>query len=391
MKSAKFISGSRLSLIIALTMVLSVLYIGSTPHVVKKAQAASTLASFDFKKSDGVSTAKDLNDTYNTKADSGYRATSGTVSSSYLFASIANPEDKDYKKLEWSKASDYSYNKSSLPETPIIAASTKNPWGTTPFFLIKTSASGYESLGISFRIGASKKGPRDFKVQYSTNGSSFTDISGSSFSLETNKVMYQHSYNLPASVANSSTLYIRIIATSTTTVEKGSTASDSKSGEIAINNISFTGTEAKKATQAPKATATPKPTQASKSTASPTKAPGSKSTAAPKDQTSGTSSNSDTNASSSGDSSSGDTSSATKMIKTLKLTSYKKGSKIIKGKTLKGATVHVSVGKKNYTAKASKKGAFKVTLSKKLKKKTTIKIYATKKGYSSSKTKSYTV
>ena len=55
-----------------------------------------------------------------------------------------------------------------------------------------------------------------------------------------------------------------------------------------------------------------------------------------------------------------------KTISTLKLTSYKAGSKTIKGKTIKSGNVTVKVASKTYTAKANASGVFTVKLSKKL-------------------------
>ena len=82
--------------------------------------ASAAICSFSFSISDGPATAKDLNDTYNTKADRGYNAISGALSSdSVLYASVANPEAKDYKKLEWSKASEYSLQHRLLRHHPI--------------------------------------------------------------------------------------------------------------------------------------------------------------------------------------------------------------------------------------------------------------------------------
>ena len=70
-----------------------------------------------------------------------------------------------------------------------------------------------------------------------------------------------------------------------------------------------------------------------------------------------------------------------KTIKTLKLTSYKKNAKKIKGKTEKTATVKVKVGSKTYTVKAGKNGVFGVSLKKKLKKGNKIVVTVTKSGY----------
>lgn len=73
--------------------------------------------------------------------------------------------------------------------------------------------------------------------------------------------------------------------------------------------------------------------------------------------------------------------SASKKINTLKLTKYKKGTKVVAGKTLAKASVSVKIGAKTYKTTASKSGAFTINLKSKLKKKDTIKVTVTKAGY----------
>ena len=77
-------------------------------------------------------------------------------------------------------------------------------------------------------------------------------------------------------------------------------------------------------------------------------------------------------------------------ISTLKLTKYKKGSKKIVGKTIKSATVKVTVNKKTYKVKSNKKGNFTVKLKSKLKAKQKIKVTVSKTNYKT-KTKTFKV
>lgn len=72
-----------------------------------------------------------------------------------------------------------------------------------------------------------------------------------------------------------------------------------------------------------------------------------------------------------------------KSISVLKLTKYKKGSKLITGKTVGNATVKVTIGKKTYKAKSDSKGNFTVKLKSKLKKKASVKVTVSKSGYKS--------
>lgn len=74
-----------------------------------------------------------------------------------------------------------------------------------------------------------------------------------------------------------------------------------------------------------------------------------------------------------------------KTISKLKLTKYKKGTKKIIGKTIKNATVKITINKKTYTVKSNKKGNFTVKLKKKLKSKQKIKVSVSKTNYKTKK------
>ena len=68
-------------------------------------------------------------------------------------------------------------------------------------------------------------------------------------------------------------------------------------------------------------------------------------------------------------------------VSVLNLSSYKKGSKKITGKTIGGAKIVVKIGKKKYSTKSDKTGKFTVKLKKKLKSKNKIKVTVSKKNY----------
>lgn len=330
-------------------------------YTVNAAVSETDIASFSFTRPSGSEADKDLNDTYKTNADSGYYASSGKYKlSARLYASVSG-SSSDNRKLEWSADNDYSYNGVRQNATPVMAAGNNNPWGSAPYFLISAQTTGYENLRISFRIGGSKKGPKVYKVQYSTDNKTFTDISGTAFSLTMNKTLYEHSFSIPAAASNCSTVYIRIIAAGTQTISGGKLSDEATGGEAAINNISLKGT----AIESAQTKATPLPaSKASQSSTYDTK-----------------SSNADSTASAS----------SIKKLKTPTLTSYKKGRKIIKGTALKKSKVTVTVGAKRYTVKADKKGKFTVKLKKKLKKGTVIRVYAAKSGYVTSAAGTYKI
>ena len=85
------------------------------------------------------------------------------------------------------------------------------------------------------------------------------------------------------------------------------------------------------------------------------------------------------------------TSTTAKTLDAPVLTTYKKGTKILKGTCSKKAKIKITVGKKKYTTTATKKGTFKVTIKNKLKKGRNIKLNASKSGFKASKTVTYTV
>lgn len=358
------------------------LLLGNILYGSKNAAAASdvTLAGFTFNKSDGSAADTDLNDTYKTNATSGYFSNSGIYASFSKFYASVSGLSSDNRKLEWSKDNDYTYNGAAVASTPIIEASIKHPWGTSPYFLIQTSTLHYENIKLAVRIGGSKKAPKSFKVQYSTDGKSYSDLSGIAFSLSSNKVLYAQNLNLPSSVDNLSTVYIRIIISGTATISGGDITNEKTGGELAINNIIVSGTKINEN----------KPTTAPKST----QKPDSGSTAGKKNKASDTNANNKSsdnkNDSKTESQNINGSTNDSKILAAPTLTSYKKGSRIIKGKAVKKSTVTIKVGKNKYTVKLKKK-SFTVKLKTKLKKGTVIKVSAKKSGYKKSPAKSYTV
>lgn len=350
-------------------IIITSLSVSSAFTVQKNADAAASvnLATFSFSKSDGSAADKSLNDTYKTNADTGYSAKSGIFPSSKLFASVADPSKSDYRKLEWSGAtSPYTYNNTSV-SMPVMAASDKNTWGTTPYFLIRTSTKGYENITMSLILGGSKKGPKDYKIQYSTDNKVFSDVSGATLSISENKKMFPYSFTLSAA-KDKTVLYIRIIASSTNTIEGGSFANAVTSGETAINNIVIKGSAISPSSTASTTTTPPKNSNGNSTTTEP-----------------------DTGKSDSGQNTNNAVSDKKKTLSKPSLKSYKAGSSVVRGKAAKKSSITLTTGKKIYKAKASKKGTFKIKLSKKLKKGQVIKLYASKASYNNSKTKKYTV
>lgn len=207
----------------------------------------------------------DLEETYGGKKE-GYIFTGGVLAAgARLFASVtgegletikeddpATPdEDESYspfRKIEWSKA-EYTIGETEENVVPVMTAGKKNPWGKTPYFLIQLSTEGYEGIHFSVEMTATKKGPKNLKLQYSADGKTFTDIESGSYSITTNKKM-ETAFDLDLAgnqYVNQKLFYVRVVAADTAIVSgegdfyDESAGEGTTSGELAINNIKVTG------------------------------------------------------------------------------------------------------------------------------------------------------
>ena len=204
----------------------------------------------------------DLEETYGSKKD-GYSFTGGVLAAgARLFASVSGEElveddpatpdvdesNSPFRKIEWSKA-EYTVGDTEDNVVPVMTAGSKNPWGKTPYFLIQLSTEGYENIHFSVAMSATKKGPKNLKLQYSADGKTFADIESGRYSITTNKnMMTAFDLDLAGSqYVNQKLFYIRVIAADTTIVsEEGnfydeSTGEGTTGGELAINDIKVTG------------------------------------------------------------------------------------------------------------------------------------------------------
>ena len=193
-----------------------------------------------------------LNVTYGGSADEGYGATTGIFKdSSVLYASTNGISSK---KLEWSNydgadGNDYSDSADELiGAVPVMAAGGKNPWGdasvTPAYFEIVTSTAGYEDITFSADLGGSKKGAKNFKLSYSINGTDFTDVSDTVYSISKNKTMQKLFDNvpLPGTVYDADKLYLKIYAADNAAISGDLLSDNPTGGENAINNIRIKGT-----------------------------------------------------------------------------------------------------------------------------------------------------
>ncbi len=126
--------------------------------------------------------------------------------------------------------------------TPVLGASETAPWGESPYVQVALSTVNYTDIMVSAKVGATKKGPASYKLQYSTDGTTFTDV-GESYTLTSNKTLYEafSKVELGETADECETLYIRIVPDGTTTLNDG-TLTGATGGEFAVNDILIYGT-----------------------------------------------------------------------------------------------------------------------------------------------------
>ncbi|MCD8180632.1 MAG: carbohydrate-binding domain-containing protein [Firmicutes bacterium] len=127
--------------------------------------------------------------------------------------------------------------------TPVLGASETAPWGESPYVQVALSTVNYTDIMVSAKVGATKKGPASYKLQYSTDGETFTDVENTTYTLESNKTLYEafSKVELGDDANECETLYIRIVPDGTTTLNDG-TLTGATGGEFAVNDILIYGT-----------------------------------------------------------------------------------------------------------------------------------------------------
>lgn len=138
--------------------------------------------------------------------------------------------------------------------TPALAPITA--WGENPYIQVELSTLGYTDITVSAKVGATKKGPANIALQYSTDGVTFSNVT--EYTLTSNKTLFNafEKVSIPDS-SELEKLYIRIAPADTTTINGGVLTGNS--GEYAVNDIIIYGTATGSATAEPEAT--PEPTE----------------------------------------------------------------------------------------------------------------------------------
>jgi len=130
-------------------------------------------------------------------------------------------------------------------------APNSNTWQDgfdSKYWIINLNTEGFGDLKLSSKQYGSSTGPRDFKVQWSTDEVIWNDVSNSIITVATNWTSgVLNEINLPSDLNNQSTIFLRWIVTSTTSVNGGTIGS---SGTNRIDDILITGISTGPPTQA---------------------------------------------------------------------------------------------------------------------------------------------
>ena len=138
--------------------------------------------------------------------------------------------------------------------TPVGNASSNsfssNNWSVGDYLQFKVASQNFYDLSVSYDQTGSSTGPKDFKFQYSTDGINFTDF-GSDYVVNSNTApnawsgstyysLFTNTINLNAIavINNKPFVYFRIVNTTTTSINNGTTASG---GANRIDNFTVTG------------------------------------------------------------------------------------------------------------------------------------------------------
>lgn len=110
------------------------------------------------------------------------------------------------------------------------------------YWLATMSSKGFKNLKMTFSTRSSATGPRDFKIQYSTNGTTWYDANNPSYTigsaLNLADPASQYAKSLPDGASNANLLYVRWLLASNTSANGGTIGSG---GTNTINNIIITG------------------------------------------------------------------------------------------------------------------------------------------------------
>ena len=111
-----------------------------------------------------------------------------------------------------------------------------NTWAVGDYFQFNLGTVGYSGIGLSFDQTSSGTGPRDFSLQYSTDGTTFTPFASyavlanaspnPAWNATTASSLYTQNFDLSGvtSLNNAASIYFRLVNTSTVSAAGGTVA-----------------------------------------------------------------------------------------------------------------------------------------------------------------------
>ena len=129
---------------------------------------------------------------------------------------------------------------------------SSNGWAVNDYYQFQVKTSGYSGISISFDATGSGTGPADFKVQYSTDNITYTDVASATYKLTVDswsaptslnssyKTVSTKTFSLSSITAldNTTTVFIRLVNTTTSPISSGTLTAST--GTSRVDNFTFT-------------------------------------------------------------------------------------------------------------------------------------------------------
>ncbi|MCK9479596.1 MAG: CotH kinase family protein [Firmicutes bacterium] len=172
----------------------------------------------------------------------GYKLTGGANKErARLFGSVNGTTHSTFR---WTN-DQYSKGAETATVPRIAASSGTDEWQdylSSPSYIeLRVPTIGHQNLVFSAKLGGTKKGPQDFKLSYSVDGITYTDLATYSIPTGQNKILHPAftEVRLPSLANNKEMLYIRITTTSNNTVSGSLLSVDPRGGELAFGDIAL--------------------------------------------------------------------------------------------------------------------------------------------------------
>ncbi|MHA6529662.1 choice-of-anchor I family protein [Paenibacillus sp. BAC0078] len=199
-----------ISAFMAIIMLLTMLPVSNSVH----AATAVTVAEWDF-----------VNNPDATKTLTSFPATSAVADPSTVTLTTYMGENGTGGRISTYTAT----NKS-------ISLNGWDDGANTKYWQIALSTAGYEHLKLAFGSYGSSTGPKEFKLQYSTDQVTYTDVQDGAY--VNTATLAKSEFTLPADVDDKSKVYLRLLQTSNVSISGGTVGA---TGTSRMADIKITG------------------------------------------------------------------------------------------------------------------------------------------------------